>query len=70
MVIINCARGGIVNEADLLQALDSGKVSAAAIDVYSSEPPTDFALAKHANVKIARVGIYCYIHISSSFLAM
>lgn len=37
--IINCARGGIVNEADLLEALNSGKVSAAALDVYEKEPP-------------------------------
>ncbi len=37
--IINCARGGIVNEQALLEALNSGKVSAAAFDVYESEPP-------------------------------
>jgi len=37
--IINCARGGIVNESDLVEALDSGKVSAAAIDVFEKEPP-------------------------------
>ncbi len=40
--IINCARGGIVNEEDLVSALDSGKVSAAAFDVYETEPP-DFS---------------------------
>jgi D-3-phosphoglycerate dehydrogenase len=50
VIIVNCARGGIVNEADLLAALESGKVAAAALDVYSSEPPTDFALAKHPKV--------------------
>ena len=50
VVIINCARGGIINETDLLEALDSGKVSAAGLDVYSSEPPTDFTLAKHVKV--------------------
>jgi len=50
VVIVNCARGGIVNEADLLAALESGKVSAAALDVYSSEPLTDFKLVKHPNV--------------------
>jgi D-3-phosphoglycerate dehydrogenase len=50
VVIVNCARGGIVNEADLLSALDSGKVAGAALDVYSSEPPTDFALVKHEKV--------------------
>lgn len=50
VIIVNCARGGIVNEADLLDALESGKVSAAALDVYTSEPLTDFALVKHPNV--------------------
>ena len=37
--IVNCARGGIVHEADLLAALESGQVSGAAIDVWSEEPP-------------------------------
>ncbi len=50
VVIVNCARGGIVNEADLLAALESGKVSAAALDVYTSEPLTDYELAKHEHV--------------------
>lgn len=48
---INCARGGIVNENDLVDALDSGKVSSAAIDVYETEPP-DFSsrLINHPKV--------------------
>jgi D-3-phosphoglycerate dehydrogenase len=37
--IVNCARGGIVHEGDLLAALESGHVSGAAIDVWSEEPP-------------------------------
>jgi D-3-phosphoglycerate dehydrogenase len=37
--IVNCARGGIVNEAALLAALDEGQVAGAAIDVWSEEPP-------------------------------
>ncbi len=37
--IINCARGGIVNEQALLEALNNGQVSAAAFDVYETEPP-------------------------------
>lgn len=40
--IINCARGGIIKESDLVEAIDSGKVSAAAIDVFEKEPP-DFS---------------------------
>jgi D-3-phosphoglycerate dehydrogenase len=39
VMIINCARGGIVNEADLNQALRSGKVAGAALDVFENEPP-------------------------------
>lgn len=43
--ILNCARGGIVNEADLLAALQSGQASGAALDVYETEPPAaDFPL--------------------------
>ena len=50
VIIINCARGGIINEADLLEALNSGKVAAAGLDVFTAEPPTDFTLAKHPQV--------------------
>jgi D-3-phosphoglycerate dehydrogenase len=39
VMIINCARGGIVNEADLNEALRSGKVAGAALDVFEHEPP-------------------------------
>lgn len=48
--IINCARGGIVNEKDLHAALDSGKVAGAALDVFEKEPPEDYSLIKHPNV--------------------
>ncbi len=37
--IINCARGGIVDEEDLIQALQEGKVAGAALDVFVEEPP-------------------------------
>ena len=42
--IVNCARGGIVNEADLHAALVSGKVAGAALDVFSREPITESPL--------------------------
>ena len=38
--IINCSRGPVINDADLAEALASGKVAGAAIDVYATEPPT------------------------------
>ncbi len=41
VIIINCARGGIINEADLYEALVSGKVYAAGLDVFEIEPPID-----------------------------
>ncbi len=37
--VLNCARGGIVNEADLCAAIKEGKVAGAALDVYETEPP-------------------------------
>ena len=42
--LINCARGGIYDEAALAEAIKSGQVAGAAIDVYPVEPPTDRAL--------------------------
>ena len=40
-VVINTARGGIVNEADLVQALQTGEIAAAAVDVLTREPPVN-----------------------------
>ncbi|QRN82799.1 hypothetical protein JR338_10300 [Chloroflexota bacterium] len=45
--IICAARGGVIEEAALLDALESGKVAGAALDVYETEPPGDSPLAKH-----------------------
>ncbi len=48
--IINCARGGIIVEADLLEALNSGKVAGAALDVFEVEPAKENAFFGHDNV--------------------
>jgi D-3-phosphoglycerate dehydrogenase len=44
--IVNCARGGIVDEAALLAALEAGHVAGAAIDVWSEEPPESDTLRR------------------------
>jgi D-3-phosphoglycerate dehydrogenase len=48
--IINCARGGLVDEAALRVALDSGHVAGAAFDVFVEEPATQNPLFGHSNV--------------------
>jgi D-3-phosphoglycerate dehydrogenase len=48
--LVNCARGELVNEADLAQALKQGQVAAAAIDVFSEEPPKNSPLLALENV--------------------
>ena len=50
VVIINCARGGVVDEEALYEALKSGQVGAAALDVYESEPLKEFKLYSLPNV--------------------
>jgi D-3-phosphoglycerate dehydrogenase len=47
VVIVNCSRGGIVDEIALLAALDAGKVRAVAMDVFETEPPGDHPLFRH-----------------------
>jgi D-3-phosphoglycerate dehydrogenase / 2-oxoglutarate reductase len=48
--IINCARGGIIDEDALYEALTSGRVAGAALDVFNEEPPTNWKLLKLDNV--------------------
>ncbi|XP_041056345.1 D-3-phosphoglycerate dehydrogenase isoform X2 [Carcharodon carcharias] len=48
--VINCARGGIIDEEALLQAIESGQCGGAGLDVFEEEPPKNLSLVKHPNV--------------------
>ena len=57
--LINCARGKVVDEEALLEALDNGKIAGAGIDVFEIEPNTNEALVNHPRVS-------CTPHIGAS----
>jgi len=50
VLVVNCARGGIVDEAALKHYLQNGHIAGAALDVYESEPPQDLELLQLDNV--------------------
>jgi D-3-phosphoglycerate dehydrogenase len=55
VILINCARGGVVVEKDLLEALNSRRVLYAGMDVFEHEPPTpeEFDLINHPRVSVS-----------------
>jgi len=57
--LVNCARGGIYNEAALVQGLESGKIAGVALDVYAEEPCTDSSL-------FGLPGVLCTPHLGAS----
>ncbi|MDX1388488.1 MAG: phosphoglycerate dehydrogenase, partial [Acidobacteriota bacterium] len=48
--LINVARGGLIDEKALVEAIDAGKLRGASLDVFESEPPTDKRLIEHPKV--------------------
>lgn len=50
--LVNCARGGVVDEAALVSALQSGHIAYAGVDVFENEPPTNDAILKEKNVSL------------------
>ncbi|WP_373708004.1 D-2-hydroxyacid dehydrogenase [Kaistella sp.] len=51
--IVNTARGGVINEVTLLDAIENGKVAGAALDVFESEPSPELALLMNPNLSLS-----------------
>lgn len=62
LILVNTARGGIINESDLYEALSTGKIKAAACDVFVQEPPAPAA----ANPLLALPNFLGTLHVGGS----
>lgn len=51
--IVNTARGGVINEVTLLEAIDNGKVAGAALDVFEKEPNPELAILMNPNLSLS-----------------
>jgi len=51
--LINCSRGGVISESDLLAALNSGQVAFAGLDVFEKEPPINMDILAHPHVSLS-----------------
>ncbi|MDO9000224.1 MAG: D-2-hydroxyacid dehydrogenase [Bacteroidota bacterium] len=52
VILINTARGGVINEDDLLEALNSGKIAHACLDVFENEPRPSIAILKNPKISL------------------
>lgn len=52
VILINTARGGVINEDDLLEALNSGKISHACLDVFDNEPRPSVSILNHPKISL------------------
>ena len=61
VVIVNTARGALINEKDLVSALDSGKVASAGLDVFEDEPKVEEGLLRNDRIFIVpHIGTMTY----------
>jgi D-3-phosphoglycerate dehydrogenase len=52
VILINSARGGVIDESDLLEGLNSGKISHACLDVFENEPKPNNQLLTNAKISL------------------
>ena len=52
VILINSARGGVIDEKDLIEGLNSGKIAHACLDVFENEPKPSVDLLKHPKISL------------------
>lgn len=52
VILVNAARGGVIDETDLIDGLNSGKIAHACLDVFENEPTPNEALLKHPKISL------------------
>lgn len=52
VILVNAARGGVIDEKDLIEGLNSGKIAHAALDVFENEPTPDHAILTHPKISL------------------
>ena len=52
VILVNASRGGVIDEADLINGLNSGKIAHACLDVFENEPTPNETLLKHTKISM------------------